>query len=841
MRGFFYIFGKSINQPLIMKTNHLLKAFVLFMFSYALSAQEGTNDPTFNPGDNSLGTTTDGPVDNFIVCPDGKLIIYGGFEKYHDVDSYNIVRINPDKSIDASFNVGTALNKTVTAAVLQSDGKIVVAGDFTQYNDIPVGNVIRLNSDGSLDTSFVGGMLDNYVWEMKVQADDKVLLCGAFTAYNNDNVKKVIRLNTNGTLDTTFNLTEDYYYVIDIAIQADGKILIPGFSSGGGELVRVNTDGSRDTSFLTVFTDFDIRAIDLQPDGKIVIGGRFSRLNFQTHRGVARINANGAKDTTFAIGTGFIGAVTDLAIQPDGKIIFVGWITNYGDYFSKGAIRFNGDGTVDTSFDAPATEPDDTIFCVALTANNIYIGGMLINYNSSPVNYLLSLNYDGTRNYTGHISPTGADNPVTAIADAGNGNMLVGGLFNHYNGQPQNKLALIDQNGVLLEGFNQGQGPNGVIKSIIRQSDGKYIIYGDFGSYNGVNRTRVARLNADGSLDESYDLSSYFAPYNLVNGCKLQPDGKLVVYGGFQIAYENSTSSLLACRFNVDGTLDQGFRLLASSFYTRSYLPLEYLEISPDGKMLLSLDQADNGRKIGKVNSDGSVDVNFPFIGGDYYSNTRTLMSDNNGKFITSQLIYNGENIVPTTLYRRMNANGIYDTDFTLSADDYGGLAFIQGDGKMFFIKGNGLTYSFKRFNTDGTLDETFDTHVIYEWAPSVKAVYYQEDKIVVGGRFSRYDNNHRSNIMRMNSTGAALLTSSPEVKVKASLMVLKKNNTIDVECLNVALSSVAIYDLSGKLIANSDNINDNTVSLKYTDITDSVLIVKAKLQDGRTLVKKIM
>lgn len=122
-----------------------------------------------------------------------------------------------------------------------------------------------------------------------------------------------------------------------------------------------------------------------------------------------------------------------------------------------------------------------------------------------------------------------------------------------------------------------------------------------------------------------------------------------------------------------------------------------------------------------------------------------------------------------------------------------------------------------------------------------VNAVYYQEDKVVIGGRFSRYDNNHRSNIMRMNSTGAALQTNTPAVTVKPSLIAVKKNNTVDVECPTVALASVAVYDLSGRLVANAAKLRDNTISLKYSDITDDVLVVIAKLQDGSTLVKKIM
>ncbi|MFP9115114.1 hypothetical protein ACLI1A_14340 [Flavobacterium sp. RHBU_3] len=817
----------------------LLKLLAVFLLGFTLYAQEGANDATFNPADTSIGASTDGAVQDFLVCPDGKLIIYGYFEKYHDVDSHHIVRINGDKSIDTSFAIGSALNGWVSAAALQSDGKIVIAGGFTLYNDTPVGNVIRLNSDGSLDTSFTSGVLNNSVYEIKVQADDKLLVCGSFTTYNDVVVKMVIRLNTDGTLDPTFNLAVNFSNILDIALQEDGKVIV-----AGSQLRRFNTDGSTDSSFTPVYTDYGIRAVELQSDGKIVIGGSFETLYGVSHKGIARINANGTKDTTFAIGTGMYATVTDIAIQPDGKIIFVGLITNLGDYYARGSLRLNEDGTVDTTFTAPQTDPVGSILAVELTENNIYLGGMFINYNNTPANYIFPLNYDGTPDYTGYVQPTGANNPVTAIAYAGNGNMLVGGSFTYYNGEARNRLALINEDGELLDDFNPGEGPNGNINGVVRQSDGKYIVYGDFTTYNGVARKYVARINADGSLDMSYDLSGLFSgPYSqYLYGGKLQSDNKLLLYGGLTVIYGSGTvNTYLVCRINTDGTLDESFQLFATYFFTSGYSPLEYLEILPDGKMLLSLNGGTNGLKIARANSDGSVDNSFPFIGGDYLSNTRKLWSDNNGKYITSQRIYNGGSVPNTTIYRRMNANGIYDTDFELPENDYGSLSFIQGDGKMFFIKNDGLTSSFKRFNADGTLDETFGDHTIYEYSPKVNAVLYQQDKVVIGGRFSRYDGNHRSNIARFNSTGAALQTATPEVVVKPSLIALKKNNTVDVECPTMALSSVTVYDLSGRLVASANKLQDNKVSLKYAGVTDSVLIVQAKLQDGSILVKKIM
>ena len=110
---------------------------------------------------------------------------------------------------------------------IQSDGKILVGGTFFTYNGVSANRVIRLNSDGSVDNTFVTGTgFNNYVLSIVIQSDGKILVGGGFTAYNGVSANRIIRLNSDGSIDNTFVTGTGFdNYVYSIAIQSDGKIL----------------------------------------------------------------------------------------------------------------------------------------------------------------------------------------------------------------------------------------------------------------------------------------------------------------------------------------------------------------------------------------------------------------------------------------------------------------------------------------------------------------------------------------------------------------------------------------------------------------------------------------
>ncbi|MBW8049228.1 MAG: hypothetical protein FVQ77_02580 [Cytophagales bacterium] len=215
-------------------------------------------------------------------------------------------------SIDLSFTVGTGANDWVETTSIQSDGKIIIGGNFTSYNGTAINRIARLNTDGTLDSTFtVGTGANSSVNTTSIQSDGKIIIGGSFWSYNGTAIYNIARLNTDGTLDSTFTVgTGASFYVYTTSIQSDGKIIIGGvFTSYNGTarnyIARLNTDGTLDGTF-TVGTGASsyVRTTSIQSDGKIIIGGSFTSYNGTARNYIARLNADGTLDSTFTVSTG---------------------------------------------------------------------------------------------------------------------------------------------------------------------------------------------------------------------------------------------------------------------------------------------------------------------------------------------------------------------------------------------------------------------------------------------------------------------------------------------------------------------------------------------------------
>ncbi len=301
--------------------------------------------------------------------------------------TYNISL--PSGSLDTSFSGGDGFANTSIGSnddfgqsiALQSDGKIVVAGYSYNgtNNDFAV---VRYKIDGSLDTSFdVDGIIttdianqNNFARSLAVQSDGKIVVVGySYSGTNFDFA--VIRYNNDGSLDTSFSsdgivttaIESGDDYATSVAIQKDGKIVVIGYCIIGYNyyfaVVRYNTNGSLDTSFdtdgkvtTTIGSSYDQAfSVAIQGDGKIVVAGdSYNGSNYDF--AVVRYNSDGTLDTSFG-SDGIV--ITDLsnydyansvAIQSDGKIIVVGYCNN-GTNDDFAIVRYNTNGSLDTSFD----------------------------------------------------------------------------------------------------------------------------------------------------------------------------------------------------------------------------------------------------------------------------------------------------------------------------------------------------------------------------------------------------------------------------------------------------------------------------------------------------------
>jgi uncharacterized delta-60 repeat protein len=301
----------------------------------------GSIDSNFNPS----GLGADAAVRTVVVQADGKILIGGYFTQYNGVQRNGVARLLPNGTLDTGFIPGTPPNTAVLAIRLQSSGYVVIGGSHL---------IGRLDgATGALDSAFnSNGGVDRFVESISVQSDDKIIIGGDFTTYNAVPCPpRIVRLNANGSLDTSFLSLGTDNDVSATALEpgpAPNKILIGGYFSKYGSttiyrVARLLPNGSLDPSFnasgaTSSAPNSTVAAISILSDGKIVIGGRNAS---NPALSVARLFASGALDPAFdpAPGTGLDLLATAIAVQADGKVLIGGDFVSYSGQSADGLVR----------------------------------------------------------------------------------------------------------------------------------------------------------------------------------------------------------------------------------------------------------------------------------------------------------------------------------------------------------------------------------------------------------------------------------------------------------------------------------------------------------------------
>ncbi|MBP6698516.1 MAG: delta-60 repeat domain-containing protein, partial [Flavobacteriales bacterium] len=283
----------------------------------------GNFDPSFGSFGNGTGPTGGG-VSEIIVQPDGAVLMGGTFLLFNGASSQRIIRLLGTGQYDGSFIVGSGFNGPVASMVLQTDGKVLVLGNFSLYNGTPCDNLVRLQANGAIDGSFQPGDVPNDARDLALQADGKVLVGGMFTAFAGAARNRVVRLQATGAIDTSFDPgVGPNAQVNDVLVQPDGRVLIGGlFSQVSGasraKVARLMADGSLDPSFVTVPNINNVNEMLLQGNGKVVIRQSASH---------SRLWPDGTYDQTFTCSTSGLGPAYCSAFQPDEKLVVGGLFT----------------------------------------------------------------------------------------------------------------------------------------------------------------------------------------------------------------------------------------------------------------------------------------------------------------------------------------------------------------------------------------------------------------------------------------------------------------------------------------------------------------------------------
>jgi uncharacterized delta-60 repeat protein len=752
--------------------NRLLSIFffVILVSNIGLS-QPGTNDPSFNVADDGSfgdGTGLSISLSCSVIQPDGKILIGGANSHpsfaYNGILQYGISRINTDGSLDGSFNIGTGFNSWTEAIALQSDGKIIVAGQFTACNGINRNKIIRLNIDGSVDTTFNPGLgfpLGNYISSIALQTDGKIIVAGRFTSYNGVARSRIVRINPDGSLDPTFIIGTGFTGlsnsgVFSIKLQPDGKIVAVGnFSGYNGTarygIARLNSNGSLDATF-NPGSGFngEVWDLDIQPDGKIIAVGVFSSYNGSSCSRISRINTNGSIDATFNIGSGFNADIgRTVKMQSDGKIVVGGSFYSYNGTNCYYLTRINSDGTIDTVFNTSSgTAIGSDVYNLNFQDDGkIIVIGNGSSYNSIVTGHMIRLNVDGSLDATFNMG-TGFDTYVETAFVQPDGKLLFGGGFTTYYETLQNRITRLNPDASLDPTFNSGSGFNDYVRKICLQDDGKIVVGGGFTTFNGVARMKIARLNPDGSLDLTFNPGSGFN--NEVSAICIQGDGKIIVGGGFTTF--NGLSHYNIVRLNVDGSLD-------TTFNSNSNYGIKSISIQSDGKIIvggnLTYYNGSTVYKIIRLNMDGSLDQSFNPGSGSTNGSIYSTMVQQDGKIIVGGnfTTFNG---LSRNRIVRLNTNGSLDATFNVGTGFDGDVRTISidEDGKIIvggnFTTFNGLSRNrIVRLNMNGSLDAIFNVGTGFD--DEVFSTVIQEDeKIIVAGRFNDYDGIPRNRIARL-------------------------------------------------------------------------------------------
>lgn len=544
----------------------------------------------------------------------------------------------------------------LTSIAVQTDGKILAVGKSDSITGFPFPSsaftVVRYDQDGTIDRRFGNnGIISIYGYyaqanSVVLQSDGKIVVAGARKF--NDPI--VARFLADGRPDSSFGasgivslpLIEDQYSLKDIAIQPDGKIV----GIGSFTVIRLNSDGTFDGDFGnagvfyqdTSSANFSNAAVEIQPDEKIVIGGRF-----QEDFAAVRLTNRGTRDLRFGrngLATTDVGnisaSIRDLVVQNDGKIVTVGYAKMPKLHFA--VARYNSDGSPDASFGNNGkvfttinSENCEARKVILQTDGKIIVAGSTLNGQiASYGNYdfvFVRYNTDGTIDETfGNNGKTVTDfgsphEEIMSVIVQPDGKILaLGGSNSSYI--RSNLVARYNADGSLDTSFgDSGKTATYISENYVKtigmvlQTGGKILVIG-----NDYNNIVLMRYNPDGAIDSSFGNNGKSLIANSNTNPEFgydviaQPDGKIIVVGLKYLPFPNhNDSAFQLTRINADGLLDSSFGnngkviTLIRSGYTRA----TSAALQPDGK-IIAAGFSSNGNDLDfavvRYNQDGSPD-----------------------------------------------------------------------------------------------------------------------------------------------------------------------------------------------------------------------------------------
>ncbi len=348
-----------------------------------------------------------------------------------------------------------------------------------------------------------------------------------------------------------------------------------------------------------------------------------------------------------------IGANIDVytvVLQPDGKIIIGGLFTSYIGTTRNHIARLNTDCSLDNSFD-PGTGANNNVYTAALQPDGkIIIGGSFTTYNGTTRNCIARLNADGSLDNTFYPG-SGADNSVKTITLQPDGKIIIGGHFTLYNGTTRNSIARLNADGSLDNSFDPGTGANNNVYTTLRQPDGKIIIGGLFTSYGNTGRNRIARI-LNCYLANGTDVQTACNSFTWIDGNTYTSDNNTATHNIIGGA-ANGCDSLVTLNLDItvaDTLVTVTGNTLTANASGASYQWLDcansYTQIS--GETNQNFIPSANGNYAVEVFQNGCTDtsvcINFVIMGNNENTDVNSLKVYPNPLTDISYLEFNGNN-----------------------------------------------------------------------------------------------------------------------------------------------------------------------------------------------------
>jgi uncharacterized delta-60 repeat protein len=413
-----------------------------------------------------------------------------------------------------------------------------------------------------------------------------------------------------------------------------------------------------------IYTPGTIYSALEQPDGKLVVAGGFIRVNGADAYTLARFTPTGALDASFQLNAGVARDAYRPRLMANGQLLVISINTSVtaGGLTRQSVLRLNADGTADASLDAGtgATRAGSPVF----------------------VDDLLPLS---------------------------NGNMVLVGPFDHFNGAVASRIVRLTATGDVDPTFRSGTGADKEIKTIVGLPDGKLLVGGMFSSYDGHAANGLARLNVDGSFDTTF--STAFGLYSDIFNIVVQPDGRILVAGAIDPQSDFGSKGLV--RLLPSGAPDASFLPYPGQYSVYSYYG-DAVQVQPDGRILIA--PADGKASVVRLMPNGGTDASFQ---------ANTSSNEHLGTLTSLTLLSSGQVLVggPFRFYSgiadrpllQLTSTGIVDAAFQPVIQTTGSVSHLvrQADNKLVaagdFTEVDGqVVKNLVRFNAQGGLDATF-------------------------------------------------------------------------------------------------------------------------------------